>query len=607
MSRLVLVLRLARRDLRRRSLETTLLLVAVAVATTTLTVGLVLHGEAAAPYAVTRAATAGPDVVAQYFPPPRTSVTAAQRQQLVSLVRQPGVTGHSGPFPVTWTPLRFGNLSGGAEVEGRDRAESPVDRPKLLSGGWVRPHGAVVERSFADALGVGVGDTIRLSGRPFRVVGTAVTAAFPSYPQLCTLGCILSTPALSSVQPGLVWLTRHETRALATTTEPLTYFENLALADPHQAPAFVARHGTARLVGAPALLAWQDIRARHAELLRNEQAILLLGSSLLGILAIATVAVLVGGRMTGELRRVGTLKAVGGSPGFVAAVLLAEYLAVALLAAGAGLLLGRVLAPVLTTPSAGLLGGAGSPPLTLSAAATVVAVAVAITVLATLVPAWRAARTSTVRALADAARTPRRGKALIALSAHLPAPLLVGLRIAARRPRRTILGACTIAIAICGMVVVMCAQTKLDNEGPGRSSQLIDPNAQRLGQVMLAVTILLCVMAVVNLVFIATATALDAQTSLAVTRALGATPAATTGALATAQALPAAAGVVLGIPAGLALFAALDHGGQPAMPPVWWLVSLGCLAVVVTAALTGIPARLGSRRPIAEILSAESG
>ena len=102
---------------------------------------------------------------------------------------------------------------------------------------------------------------------------------------------------------------------------------------------------------------------------------------------------------------------------------------------------------------------------------------------------------------------------------------------------------------------------------------------------MLAVTILLCVMAVVNLVFIATATALDAQTSLAVTRALGATPAATTGALATAQALPAAAGVVLGIPAGLALFAALDHGGQPATPPVWWLVSLGCLAVVVTAAL----------------------
>ena len=77
---------------------------------------------------------------------------------------------------------------------------------------------------------------------------------------------------------------------------------------------------------------------------------------------------------------------------------------------------------------------------------------------------------STVRALADAARTPRRGKALIALSAHLPAPLLVGLRIAARRPRRTILGVCTIAIAICGMVVVMCAQTKLDDEGPGQLS-----------------------------------------------------------------------------------------------------------------------------------------
>src|SRR5690348_6850320 len=73
------------------------------------------------------------------------------------------------------------------------------------------------------------------------------------------------------------------------------------------------------------------------------------------------------------------------------------------------------------------------------------AVALAVALAATLVPAIRAARTSTVSALADAARPPRRRPALIALSARLPVPLLLGLRLVARRPRRALLGAASIA------------------------------------------------------------------------------------------------------------------------------------------------------------------
>jgi putative ABC transport system permease protein len=40
----------------------------------------------------------------------------------------------------------------------------------------------VVERSFADVLGVRAGDRITLDGRPFLVAGIAVTAALPFYP-----------------------------------------------------------------------------------------------------------------------------------------------------------------------------------------------------------------------------------------------------------------------------------------------------------------------------------------------------------------------------------------------------------------------------------------
>ena len=52
----------------------------------------------------------------------------------------------------------------------------------------MRPGGVVLERTFADALGVGVGDRVTLNGRPFTVAGIAVTAANPPYPNLCYIG-----------------------------------------------------------------------------------------------------------------------------------------------------------------------------------------------------------------------------------------------------------------------------------------------------------------------------------------------------------------------------------------------------------------------------------
>ena len=161
--------------------------------------------------------------------------------------------------------------------------------------------------------------------------------------------------------------------------------------------------------------------------------------------------------MADQIRRVGLLKAVGGTPGLVAAVLLAEYVVVALLAAAAGLAVGSLVAPLLTEASAGLLGSAGARTISLTTAGLVTAVALAVAVGATLVPAVRAARTSTVLALADAARPPRRSARLIALSARLPVPLLLGLRLAARRPRRTVLAVVGIAITVTGLVAALGA------------------------------------------------------------------------------------------------------------------------------------------------------
>jgi putative ABC transport system permease protein len=609
--RLLLVSRLAARDLRRRPVEAALLLLAIMAATTTLTLGLALHGVTDKPYEKTREATAGPDVVAGADPTPPRGELGGQPANLAglrALANARGVTQSSGPYPVAWTTLTVDGETVTVRAEGRDTAPATVNQPKLTEGSWVRDGGVVVEAAFADALGIEVGDSITLNGRTFRVVGIAVTAATPPYPDAC-LGYCGPSPG----DAGLVWFTRADARSLASDARSLSYVSYLKLDDPAAAPAFVAQHNPPREAtpgtspsdpSPPFLASWQSIKQQSAQLVATQRRVLLTGSWLLGLLAVASVAVLVGGRMADQIRRVGLLKAVGGTPRLVAAVLLAEYVVVALFAAAAGLALGRLSAPLLIDSSAGMLGSAAPPPLTLSTVGVVTAVALAVAVAATFVPAVRAARTSTIRALADSARAPRRTAWLIALSARLPVPLLLGLRAAARRPRRAILGVLSIAISVSGVVAALTAHAQLNADQAGAGSALNSFRADRLDQVLLLITITLVTLAAVNAIFITWSTALDARHSSALARALGATPQQVSAGLSAAQVLPALVGAALGIPGGIALFAAVSDTDTIA-PPLWQLLAVVPGTVLVIAVLTAIPARLGARRPAADILRAE--
>jgi putative ABC transport system permease protein len=118
-------------------------------------------------------------------------------------------------------------------------------------------------------------------------------------------------------------------------------------------------------------------------------------------------------------------------------------------------------------------------------------------------------------------------------------------------------------------------------------------------------------LAAVNAIFIAWATVLDNRHSSALARALGASPGAVSAALAAAQVLPALAGAVLGVfPGGFALFAAINGitGGdrhRATLPSLWQLLAVVLATVLVVAALTAVPARLGGRRAVTETLQAE--
>jgi len=591
MGHLLLIGRLAARDLRHRPGPAALMLLAITAATTMLTLGLALHGVTSQPYQQTRAATRGPDVVARIASPAGAA----------ALLGQAGVTAHSGPYPSTYATLRTGGRTAGAQVQGRDETPAAVDQPYLTEGAWVRPGEVVLERSFASELGVRSGDRVTLNGRTFRIAGIAVTAASTLlYPHICYSGCELSTAELARKVPGVAWLTRQDAVRLATAAEPLSYVLNLSLSDPARAAAFTSAGNDG-----PVMQSWQDISFNASSLVRNEQRVLLAGSSLLALLAIASVAVLVGGRMADQVKRVGLLKAAGGTPGFVTAVLLAEHLLMAALAALAGLLAGRLTAPLLTRPGAGLLGAAPAPPVGAGTAGAVLAVALGVAAMATVVPAIRAARTSTVAALRDQARAPRRGRLAIAISARLPVPLLLGLRLMARRPRRALLNVASAAVTVSGIVAVLCVHA-----GRGRSlyagAGLADPQASQLGQVLVVLTVALVTLAAVNVIVMSWATVLDTRHSSALTRALGATPQQISAGLAAAQALPALAGAVLGIPGGIGLFTAVDKNGMTTTPPASFLLATVVAAVASVAAVTWLPAWLGTRRPAGEMLPSET-
>jgi putative ABC transport system permease protein len=598
--RFLLICRLAGRDLRHRPAQAVLLLIAITAATATLTMGLALNGVTSSPYMRTRAATRGPDIVA--------FVSPAQAAQLATAS---GVTAHSGPYPLVAATLIAEGHTVPVQAEGRDEAPAAVDEPLVTDGTWVRPGGVVLERTFAEALGARVGDPVTLNGRSFRVTGIAVTAAVPEYPGVCYyMTCNADAQAEESGM-GQVWLTTADARGLAT-PRTLSYVLDLKLANPASAPAFADAHGPVSPSGsqsasAPQLMSWQQISYADNNLVSVAQQVLTPGAWLAIALAVASVAVLAGGRMAEQTRRVGQLKAAGGTPALVAAVLLAEHLFLALVAAGAGLLAGWLAAPLVSSAGAGLVGAPGAPALAAGTVALVFGAALGVTLAATLVPAFRAARMSTVRALASAGRPPRRLPMLIVIAARLPAPLLIGLRLIARRPRRAALSAASTAVTIAGVVAVMAAHYASDVQA-GRFdwfAGLNDPVTGRVNQVMTVLTVVLVALAAVNAIVTGWATALDARQPSALSRALGGTPRQITVGLAAAQVLPALPGAVIGIPLGIVLFTVANGAGVVSVPPALWLAAVVLGTPVAVGALTAFPASIGARQPVAPVLQSE--
>ena len=134
---------------------------------------------------------------------------------------------------------------------------------------------------------------------------SAVTAAETPYPNLCfTGGCNTAIPGDQQLEghgAGLGWVTQagRPRPGRRRRAESAAYVLNLKLSDPASAPAFISAYDRGHPQGGPVnLLSWQSIATGDALLVTDEQQVLTPGAWLLGLLAMASVAVLVGGRMS---------------------------------------------------------------------------------------------------------------------------------------------------------------------------------------------------------------------------------------------------------------------------------------------------------------------
>jgi putative ABC transport system permease protein len=274
----------------------------------------------------------------------------------------------------------------------------------------------------------------------------------------------------------------------------------------------------------------------------------------------------------------------------IAAVQLAEYLVLGLLAAGAGLTIGWLGAPLLFHPSVGFIAGlAPWPPLRVVAAATGLALAIA--------------AAATVAPLVRAAAPPRRRGGRVRLSRRLPTAQLIGVRLNARRPRRARLGTINALVTTTTLAAAAAnlAQTSRPLDLGGTT--LANARDERTVHAILLVFAATCLLALLNTLVSTWTAVLDTRLPLAVARTLGATPGQAAAGLVLAQLLPAVPGAAAGAFLGRELHLFFAPGNaNPA--PVTWLLATGAAVLVAVAALTAGPALAAARHPVTTTLRA---
>ena len=152
----------------------------------------------------------------------------------VAIGELPGVTERGAPVPLTLATVGAPRGAERVQLAGLNR-RTPVNVPVSTGGSQLQGGGGIVlERSFAEALGIEIGATLEVTGEhgsvEVPVLGTAVVPSQARYPRS---------------KPGLAWVTRATFAQVEPDREGWSSLEAVRLADPSTPPAFTARAAAA--------------------------------------------------------------------------------------------------------------------------------------------------------------------------------------------------------------------------------------------------------------------------------------------------------------------------------------------------------------------------
>jgi putative ABC transport system permease protein len=325
---------------------------------------------------------------------------------------------------------------------------SEIARPLLRDGRWARPGAegeVVLDRAFALEEGVEVGDPVAIAtpGGPRRltVVGRAIDLVDCFYPN-CGGVTAWVDPAgyerLDVDSTEMVFLRLHD-----------PFADDRFIADLNDHP--VGTQG------------WIDTRDDTVTVYEVFGAFL----GAFGVFVMIAAAVVVGGSMAtravARRRDVGLLKAVGATPRQVAASIVVSHAIAAAAGVLVGWVLGSFLAPLTEVGLGETLGVSGAV-FSLGSLVTALVVVELIVMVTTVVPAWRAGRSSTTAALTSVAAHPARGRLLGWATARLGmGPVgLAGVRDTFGRPARSVLTAVALALAIVAVLTSVGTERTVD-------------------------------------------------------------------------------------------------------------------------------------------------
>ena len=584
-----IVLRLAFAGIRHRLLASALTILLSAAVAATVVVALEVGATGREPWQRTFEAAHGADVLADV----RTEADAR------AIAAQPGVAEAAEPIPSGLVQMRTAGGPGddvAAILSGVDTLPS-VNVPVVTDGEPPGGRGVVLERSFAQALGLRPGVTVALSNQggstELEVVGTAILPSQPRYPRS---------------NPGLAWADRAVLEQLVPDRTAWAWTQAIRLDEPNRADAFVAAVSP---TFAPGQASFSTGQEQEELALLDSQPISLLATAyslMLLVVVLAVAAILVGARVRQQGREIGLLKAVGLTPRQVGRVFATESAALGLIGVLLGFGIGALVSPLIArTVSSTLLGtptAAPNPWHALVAACPVLLVLVA----GTWISTRRRTRLGVINAIQSASASPASRTLVVRLIGLLGAtpPIDLGLRsIAAVRGRAAMLLA---ALTVTGAAVVfaLSMQASLDARPAGVPSDVPDS----LPILVYTLDAVLLVIASMSLIAVALLSVRERMQEFGILKTLGFTPGQVNISITSSHALLALAAGVLAIPIGIGLYVAAFAvaGGSSAdrviAPPSW--LALVALGLVVMAAVTvSLPARVATRIGVAEALRYE--